>query len=169
MLTGTRVRLRAPLERDLDVLTVLRNDAELQARLLAVPRPSSPERVREWLARRAQDPHEVLFVVVASTTDECLGFCQLVQMDFTHGHAQLGLVLAEGARGRGYGAEALALLERYARDTLNLRKLVLQVSGENLGALRVYAREGYRTVGTLAGHFYHAGAYHDVVVMEKLL
>ncbi len=169
MLTADSTTLRPPLDNDLDLLVALRNDTALQATLLALPRGSSPGDVRAWLSERAADRAALFFVIAEATTGRPLGFTQLVQMDFVHGHAELGVALSAGARGRGHGASAIRLLENHARDVFGIRKVVLRVLASNVDATRLYLRLGYERAGTLRSHFYHRGSHHDVLLMERLL
>ena len=169
MLTVGHTRLRACLEADLEVLTTIRNDVELQANLLALPRGSSRDAVRAWVSRRASDETCLFFIVSDVHTDRALGFVQLLRIDLVHGHAELGIALATDARGHGHGAAAIGLIERYAQDVFRIRKFVLQVRASNLAAVRLYSKLGYERAGTLRAHFYHRGAFDDVTLMERLL
>ena len=54
-------------------------------------------------------------------------------------------------------------------DVFALHKVVVRVLGSNTAALRLFAKAGYREVGVLQAHFCWAGAYHDVLLLEKCL
>lgn len=169
MLEGSLVVLRAPTEADRAVLHALRNDLALQAQLMALPRANSAERVQEWLARMLGDPAAVFFVVAGRDDGRALGYIQLARMDHVHGTADLGICLTDQGRGGGRAAEALALLEGYARAVFGLRKIVLQVLAGNARAVRFYAKAGYAAAGRLTRHHFHAGVHHDVLIFEKFL
>jgi RimJ/RimL family protein N-acetyltransferase len=154
---------------DLDLLGRLRNDPRLQATLLALPRGSSRERVREWVQRQASDEASLFYVIASLSADAAIGFIQLVRMDPVHRHAELGVALDEPHRAQGHGTRAIRLLEGHARRVFNLRKVTLRVLANNAAAIRAYERLGYRRVGTFEAHFYHDGHFHDVVAMEALL
>ena len=161
--------LRPARTEDLPLLAELRNDPELQALLLAVPRPNPTWRVEEWIRQRSSDPDGAFFVIADRESDRALGFVQITGAHPVHRRAELGICLHAQARGKGYAAEAMALAEQYGASTLGLHKLVLHVLATNERALALYARLGYRLVGTHRGHFYSGGAFHDVVVLEKEL
>ena len=169
MLEGSLVVLRAPTDSDRTVLHALRNDLALQAQLMGLPRANSAERVQEWLGRMLGDPSVVFFVVASRADGRTLGYIQLARMDHVHGTADLGICLAEDARGGGRAGEALALLEGYARTVFGLRKILLQVLASNARAIQFYLKAGYDPAGTLARHHYHAGVHHDVRIFEKFL
>jgi diamine N-acetyltransferase len=169
MLTGSKARLRSPREDDKNFLVGLRNDVPLQMLLMALPRASSSARVDEWMARLTDDPASLFFVIADKESDEAVGYIQLTKMDFIHGYGELGICLGAEHRGRGYAAEAFALLERHARDVFNIRKIVLYCLTANERAIGFYKKTGYETVGTLKAHFYQDGAFRDVLIMEKHL
>jgi RimJ/RimL family protein N-acetyltransferase len=161
--------LRAPLESDFDFLASLRNDIELQLLLASRSRPNTAERVREWTTSILSDPHSVFFVIADAATAAPRGYVQLVSMDFVSGVGKLGICLEQSARGQGYARDAMTLLCRYAKDVFGLRKIVLEVLGENARAIAFYEKFGFSRVGTLRGHFYHSGVHHDVLLMERFL
>jgi diamine N-acetyltransferase len=169
MLTGTQVILRPPLAGDADFLHSLRNDFTLQTQLMALPRANSAERVGEWVRGVLGDPASVFFIAASPADDRPLGFVQVRQLDHVHGTGELGICFAAAAQGSGAAAGALDLLEAYLRDTFGTRKLVLRVLGSNTRAIAFYRRQGYAEVGTHRQHFYHRRAFHDVLVMEKML
>ncbi|MBC8160778.1 MAG: GNAT family N-acetyltransferase [Roseiflexaceae bacterium] len=55
------------------------------------------------------------------------------------------LYVAEAARGRGIGVQALAAVESYARAA-GMRAVMLEVDHSNQSARRLYERNGYRAV-----------------------
>jgi RimJ/RimL family protein N-acetyltransferase len=137
--------------------------------LMAHPRANSLARVKAWLDRLADDRLTVFFIIAARRGNRPLGYVQLTHMDLVHGTADLGICLDETSRGKGYAAEALQLLEDYVRDVFNLRKIVLRVLASNAPAIAFYKKARYRQVGVHKQHFYQARAFHDVLVMEKML
>jgi RimJ/RimL family protein N-acetyltransferase len=164
-----QVILRAVEEQDIPLLHALRNDVSLQQLLLALPRPNSVVRVRAWLAAIAADERRVLFVIGSGRAGKAVGYAQLNQIESVHGTAEVGICLAPSAQGKGYGRAAMELLATYARDVLNLRKLCLCVRATNQPAVALYRRLKYTEVGCWRAHRYQAGAYHDVLLMERFL
>lgn len=169
MKRGNTVELRAPVAADTECLSRIRNDAELQASLMAVPKPNSRKRVDEWVEGILNDPLSVFFVVASLADGQCLGFIQMRKLDLIHGTGDLGICLDRAAQGQGVGKEAIQLLESYVHETFRLRKVVLQVLVSNAGAIQCYRSCGYREVGTLQQHFYHHGQFHDTLIMERIL
>lgn len=161
--------LRAPEAGDVRFLRALRNDVALQTQLLSLPRPNSDDRVREWIGSLARDEASLFFIIHSVAEAAPVGFIQVREMHLVHRRGVLGICLAEAVRGKGHGSAAIGMVEDYARRVFGLRKLTLQVLASNTGAVRLYEKLGYTTVGVLRGHFMNDGVFHDVTLMEKFL
>lgn len=185
MLAGDRITLRSWTETDLPFFGRLRNDVALQLALLSQPRPSTTTRVRQWLENRASGNDAVFFVIALHTpqadrpaaidsssvseTPQPIGFVEIRELHGLNRTGELGICLDPDHRGRGHGQAALQLIERYAREILGLRKLLLHVAATNSAAVSLYQKSGYRTAGRLEQHSFAGGSWHDVLIMEKLL
>lgn len=64
-----------------------------------------------------------------------------------------GMMIDEAYRGKGYGRQAMKLLEDQAKK-LDIGKLKLQVFKDNLPAIKVYEKSGYKKT-------------HELILMEK--
>lgn len=157
------------MKQDQDALLSLRNDVNAQQSLMALPRPNTLERVEGWLSSHLNASDTVFFAIAEKTGDRVCGFIQVVRMHFVHGTGELGICMVPSERGKGYAHEAIMLLETYLLEMFNLRKITLQVLLSNGTAVRLYEKCGYRRVGVYAQHFYNHYAFHDVLLMEKLL
>ena len=169
MLEGQLVRLRPWCENDLPMLCSLRNDTLVQAQLLARPRGSTTEQVRQWLTDFENDPQSIFLVISGLADDQSMGFVQVKQIDTLNRRAQFGIALAAKNSGHGFGVEAITLLQSYLRKNWNLRKLMLQVRGDNIHAHEAYYKSGFKACGVFKEHVFIDGGWHDVVNMEVFL
>lgn len=169
MVVGKKVVLRAWLVSDLPALQLMRNDLRLQQQLMTQPRSNSLDQVKDWLAARTKSPDGLFFVIASKSSDHAVGYVQVAGMDFLNGLGKLGICIAPDSQGKGYGGEAITLLEVYLRDVFRLRKLTLEVLAGNDIAIRMYTKQGYKEAGRLREHFFMGGRYDDVVIMEKLI
>lgn len=169
MLENATIRLRAWQDKDLLVLTTLRNDVALQAQLLARARGSSLEQVRKWLHVRTDQTDRMLFIIVECQDDQALGFIQISDLDLVDRRADLGICLLRQAWGRGLGGQAITLVANNLRDNWGLRKLGLRVRADNAAALRCYEKSGFERCGLLREHVFIEGRWHDVILMERFL
>jgi diamine N-acetyltransferase len=169
MLVGANTVLRPWDCDDLQLLQQLRNNVILQTQLMAKPRGSSLEQVRNWLSRRSSDPNSVLLVIADRGTNNALGYIQIVDMSYVSGFGHLGVCLAPTAQGHGYAYEAVSLLEQYVISVFKMRKILLEVLESNERAIRLYVRCGFREAGKLLQHYPVGDIYENVIVMEKIL
>ncbi len=169
MIEGEGIRLRTWQEKDLPTLTLLRNDVALQAQLLARPRGSGIEQVRNWLADRDSHADRLFFIIADRETDVSLGFVQINDLALIDQRAELGICLAREAQGRGAGGESLRLVCAYLRDTWGLRKISLKVRADNEMAIRCYRRAGFEPCGLLRQHLFIDGKWQDIMLMEHFL
>ena len=169
MIEGKKVKLRAWSEEDLDVLHGMRNDLSLQRQLMAHPRGNSLDQVKDWLASRTESSEGVFLVIASLISGEIVGYIQAVGMCHINGIARIGICIVPDSQGKGFGREAIMLLESYLMNVFGMRKLILEVLAGNVIAIGMYVKQGYREVGRQKQHYYLDGEYVDVVVMEKLI
>ncbi|HEY3889181.1 MAG TPA: GNAT family protein [Caulobacteraceae bacterium] len=168
-MSNPAISLRPPRDSDIDLLTALRRDTALWHTLLAYPpsEPPSAAEVRDWIARRSAEPGGC-FLVVADERDDPLGFVQVMDVHRRGRLGKIGIALAAKARRKGLGSVALAQLLTYARDTLRLRKLLLEVRADNFAAIALFSAAGFERVGVMRAHYGEGGDYHDVALMELI-
>jgi L-amino acid N-acyltransferase YncA len=127
----------------------------------------TPEERAQWLAARGPR-HPVL---VAEDAGAVVGWASLNQFNprAVYDHvADFSIYVARERRGGGIGSALLAALETRAH-ALGYHKLVLTALPWNAAGMRLYARHGFRTIGTYREQGQLDGHWVDVVVMEKLL
>lgn len=169
MLTGEKIILRSWQNDDLQVMQMMRNDLPLQQQLMTHPRGSSIEQVKNWLNTRTTAPDGIFLVIACKPAGQAVGYIQVVEMDLLNGLGKLGICVESASQGKGYGGEAIALIEQYLHKLFRLRKLSLQVLAENERAIQLYSRQGYREVGRWREHFYNGSKFSDVILMEKFI
>lgn len=169
MLQDDKVILRPWQEGDIEVLSQLRNDIALQESLMALPKPSTLERVREWLESKSSDDGAVFFVIEDLSSGTVAGFVQVVSIDAVQGIGTLGIGLLPQFQGKGLAGPSIALLERYLSQVFRLRKLILQVLSDNKAAIRVYEKSGFKRAGKWKKHHFASGKLRDVLLFEKFL
>ncbi len=167
-LIGKRIYLR-PLEMS-DLERCLRwiNDPEV-TRTLAMHRPWSELREREWLERLYRDERDIPLAIVLKEDDRHIGNVGLHQLNWKDRHAMLGIMIGEKDEwGKGYGTEAVELMLRYGFERLNLHRIYLYVHEHNPRAIRCYEKAGFRHEGTLREAYFLEGRYYDTLVMGIL-
>src|SRR5215471_16216407 len=82
--------------------------------------------------------------------------------------ADLSIYLARPWRGKGLGARLLSPLIALAGE-LGYHKIVLSAFPTNTAGMRLYARQGFTTVGIYKEMGLLDGRWVDTIIMEKLL
>jgi RimJ/RimL family protein N-acetyltransferase len=96
-----------------------------------------------------------------------IGTCRLWHPQF----AGLELAIAifdPGERGRGVGTYAVRTLRDVAFHEMKTHRLELGVYPDNLGAIRVYEKCGFRREALLRRYMHHDGRWRDVLWMAVL-
>ena len=71
------------------------------------------------------------------------------EVDPDYRHAGIDLAIIPGLHGRGYGAEAVALLSRHLFENRGHHRIVIDPNAANEAAIRAYEKVGFRKVGRM--------------------
>ncbi|KAF3393819.1 hypothetical protein F1880_004633 [Penicillium rolfsii] len=85
-----------------------------------------------------------------------------------HRCAMLGISLADGSRGQGYGGEAINWALDWAFQHVGLHRVSLCAFSYNLNALKLYKKLGFVEEGREREVIYHLRAWHDLVMLGML-
>jgi RimJ/RimL family protein N-acetyltransferase len=166
-LVGERVFLRSLEIEDLPRIHAWQNDAETCDWLSAAFRPRSTRTIEQWLrAKQEWSEHELNFAICISATAEHIGNIYLRDLEWVDRRGELHIYIGQKThRGLGYGEDAVRTVARYAFTALGMHRVFLFVANDNLPAIRMYERCGFRREGVLAEHYFKHGGYRDVLVM----
>lgn len=70
--------------------------------------------------------------------------------------------------GKGYGSEAIKVLQKFVFEELNLNRLELEVYEYNERAYKSYVKCGFKEEGRYRNKIYKKGKYWDVICMSIL-
>jgi RimJ/RimL family protein N-acetyltransferase len=165
------IRLDPLGEEHLDGLAALVVDDPDVQRFTRVPVPPPPDMPRRWLARYEQgrlDGSCEGFAVVDHGTGAFLGLALAPAIDQEGRTAELGYVVAPGARGRGVASAALSQLTDWALSELGALRLELIIDVDNAASKRVAGRCGYEREGMLRSVHVKQGLRADVEMWARL-
>lgn len=138
---------------------------EETARRLTRSLPVTVGEHQRWYESITQRSDAVVFSVLANDNGHYLGNVWLWGVHNVHRHAELRVLLGPGAKGKGYGTDAVRGLLRFAFSDLNLHKVFLSVLADNLAAVRAFEKAGFLREGTLKDEFFVDGRYCDALRM----
>ncbi|MGA9858395.1 MAG: GNAT family protein [Solirubrobacteraceae bacterium] len=170
-LRGDRVALRPAAERDIpEVLIAHQDDPDLHVRLGLRRPPSGAElgrRVEGGPADREAGT-AVWLTIVRLGEDDCIGQIDVHEVDSDHDRAQLGIWVALGERGRGFGGEALGLAARWLLTDGGLERVQLLTEPGNIAMLRAAQAAGFAREGVLYAYLRERGARVDCEMLSLI-
>jgi len=168
---GERVRLRAAEREDLKKFHEWVNDPEV-TRGLGLYLPMSMTDEENWFNGVAQrDPNEKPLVIEVRDHEfwRMIGNSGIFGIEWVNRSGELGILIGEKSEwNKGYGTEAMTLLQRHCFETLNLNRVFLRVYADNVRAVRSYEKAGFVYEGRMREGVYKNGKYDDVIFMSVL-
>jgi RimJ/RimL family protein N-acetyltransferase len=118
-------------------------------------------------ARRA-DGQRLQLAIADAATDAFLGNVVMHSFDWRHRRGDVGFFVVPDARRRGVALEALRLLTAWAFAALELQRIGLTTTPDNVATQRLAERAGFRREGVLRAYTFERGAPVDNVVFSLL-
>ncbi len=170
MIEGSIVNLRAFDIDDAAHMFRWRNDAEV-VEYLNVRYPTPLVREGDFMRRRGTAPQSFTnaHFVVETKDGLPIGHVGLNIASAEDRNAHLGMMIGEKDHwSRGYGADALKTLLRFAFGEMNLHRVDLTVDAANVRGIACYRKCGFVEEGRLRDARYQHGEFADQVVMGIL-
>ena len=121
---------------------VMVNDLENVEKYLGGPHdPYTEEQEIGWVRKQLEEK-AVVFSMIEKKSGDFIGNIEL--MDVKDGAGELGIAITAAKQNLGYGKEAIAAVTEYGMDRLGLTRIFLRVFPENLRAIHVYEKCGFR-------------------------
>jgi RimJ/RimL family protein N-acetyltransferase len=167
---GKLVRLAPATRDDAELFARWSQDADyLRNQDTDYARPYTAEIYIERFNPGHEGPNAVVFNLRTLEDDRLIGFAALHTIEWNNQAGLLAIGIGEPSyRGRGYGADALRLILRYAFHELNLHRVGLDVISNNAQAIRAYERAGFRQEGVQREAVLRDGQWHGRIVMGIL-
>ncbi|OWA33667.1 GNAT family N-acetyltransferase [Saccharibacillus sp. O16] len=168
---GDRIMLREYRREDLPFIRAWVNDPDITNTLSDVfAYPHSEERTQSFLDSMLKGGGDLKsFVIADRRTEAYIGQIDLIRIDWKSRWSSIAIVIGDKKQhGKGYGSEALKLLQRFAFEELNLNRLQLEVYDYNVAGYRCYLKSGFCEEGRLRQRHYHQGRYCDLIEMGIL-
>lgn len=137
---------------------------------IGVQVPFTKEQQLKWFQSVIKDDSKIVLAVCLNSDNSHIGNVSLDMIDRRHRNARLSIFIADKAvRGKGYGSEALELLEQYTFSTLNLHKIWCKTDADYPDVLHFYEKFGFRQEGVLIDHEIKDGQFVNKVLFAKFL
>ena len=143
------VRLRPPAPDDVDSIVAVCQDEEA-ARFTTIPWPYERRHAVEWVEESTRcwaDGVRASFVMIDVSTGELVGTLGLVRLEPDRSVAEVGYLVKNTARGRGFAPCAVQLVVPWVLRDLGYRRLELQTDVHNHASQRVADKARFRREG----------------------
>jgi RimJ/RimL family protein N-acetyltransferase len=167
MIAGEHVILRAFEREDGERCYRWMNDPNI-VRTLKSRYPIAFQNEIEWLDRAMHpDGTERHFAIERKEDRAHIGNASIHDIEWVSRTAAFGLFIGEpSAWNKGFGADSIRTLVRFAFEEMNLQKLRINVFDYNERAKHILEAHGFVQEGRLRREFYREGSYHDIVILS---
>lgn len=170
MMQGENVKLRPIEKSDLNNLNKWKNDEQIYQFLGGGFQPISIDQQEKWMDGLIDLTGNNRRFMIVDSGNCAIGMIGLYGINWIHRTCEIGLYIGNrDAQKKGYAQEAYKLIENYAIEYLNLRKINLKVVSDNQAAVGLWKKLGFEKIGEYHNERYIKGKYHDLTIMEKML
>ncbi len=170
LLQSARVQLTSVTLDDLPTIARWYQDAGFARLFDATPAaPKAPGALEAWLEGYTRTNTGYLFGVRPLDSNQLLGFIELNDILWPHGHSWVSIAIGDAAnQNQGYGSEALGLALQFAFQELNLHRVQLTVFSYNHRAIGLYEKLGFQREGIFREHLQRDGTRFDMYLYGLL-
>lgn len=164
------VHLRAMEPEDLDMLYSIENDTSLW-HLGMTNAPYSRFVLHDYISQATGDIYtdKQVRLMIENEIGETVGMVDLTTFCPKNLRAEVGIVIADNYRCKGYAQATLSVLHRYAQTTLHLHQLYAFIPCDNLSCIHLFQKSSYRQTAILSDWLFDGSAYHDAILMQCIL
>ena len=163
------VNLRAIEPEDLDLLYRIENDTALW-NIGTSNVPYSRYLLHDYVAHATADIYtdRQARLMVDNAEEQTVGIADLVNFDPSNRRAEVGLIILNEHRRKGYATSALQQLCDYARRVLHLHQLYAYVDVRNEASLALFRKAGFTAAVRMPDWLCDGDSYHDAWLVQRL-
>ena len=164
------VVLRAMEPEDLDLLYQIENDIKLwNIGLTNVP--YSRYVLHDYIATSSGDIYtdKQVRLIIEDEEHQTIGLVDIMNFNPQNRRAEMGIVVQEAFRQKGYGKDAIQKVMRYAKEILHLHQLYVVVNFSQKPTIGLFLRMGFKETCQLTDWLYDGEVYHDATLLQCCL
>lgn len=164
------VVLRAMEPEDLDLLYQIENDTKLwNIGLTNVP--YSRYVLHDYIATSSGDIYtdKQVRLIIENEEHQTIGLVDIMNFNPQNRRAEMGIVVQEAFRQKGYGKDAIQKVMRYAKKILHLHQLYVVVNSSQKLTIGLFLRMGFKETCQLTDWLYDGEVYHDATLLQCCL
>lgn len=164
------VHLRAIEPEDLDSLYAIENDTSLW-NVGATSVPYSRYTLYEYIANSKNDIYtdRQVRMMIENDQRQVVGIVDLINYDPKHQRAEVGIVIKNAFRSKGYGQAAIMEIKSYALNILHLHQLYACVNEDNAISKLLFEKCGFVKACELKDWLLDGKAYRKALLMQHFL
>ncbi len=165
-----KVTLRAVEPEDLDLLYKIENDQRLW-NVGVTNVPYSRYTLHDYVANCSDDiyaDHQVR-LIIEDSGGNAVGLADISNFSPRHMRAEVGIVILDDCRRKGYATAALQHLCQYSRNIIHLHQLYAIIEQTNQKALSLFAKDGFSEQAVLKDWLFDGASYSNALLMQKIL
>ena len=165
---GKLIYLRPPEEEDIDSnwYTWLSNPDTSQY-LAERFWPNTKEKQREFFNETKNSSTRMVLLIIDKDNDQMIGVCNLNNISFLHGKAEIALIIGEKEYQNGtYAIDVMSLLLKIGFDRLNMRNIITSRLGNNSLTTTLEKIFGFIEIGKFDKLIFSEGLYQDLVYSQ---
>ena len=170
-LEGRTTRLRALEPDDIGLMYAWENNTEIWG-VSGTLAPFSVHTLERFIEEQRFDVFQARQqrLIIETLDGTPVGALDLFELDPVNSRAGIGILIHDTAqRNKGYAADAVETVCRYARDILHLHQLWCNVEAGNEASLALFRRAGFSQSGTKKQWLRLADGFHDEIFLQKIL
>lgn len=168
-MTNIRVYLRAFELEDYINIHRWRQHPVVSRNFGGIPLFTSSLNERKWIEDRIFDKNNVSCAICIKETNDFIGCIFLNDIDFHNRTGHIPVFIGEDNHwGKGYATDARILMLKYAFFDRGLNRIWARVLEDNIGALKMLEKTGYKIEGKLRQANFKNGLYLDEYMLAVL-
>lgn len=166
------LKLREIERRDISAINEWRNDEEIIAGLGAPFRFINEEVDKNWfdnyMSNRDKAVRLAIVDVSCESRGDILGIVSLTGIDYLNQCAEFHIMLSKENQGKGLGTFATREILAHAFNNMNLQRIELSVLLDNVKAIGLYEKIGFKKEGVKRNAVYKNGKFKDMATYSML-
>ena len=146
-----------------------RNDKDIARNFGGLPLYTSTLNEKKWVEDKIFDKNSVSCAICLNETDEFIGCIFLTDIDYHNRSGHIPIFIGEKQHwGKGFATEARTLMLKYAFIDRGLNRIWAKVLEDNLSALKMLEKTGYKREGILKSSNFKDGVFHNEIILAVL-
>jgi RimJ/RimL family protein N-acetyltransferase len=127
------------------------------------------DEISSWFDKLLLDKSSYNKAIVDIDTGNFIGYAGICQISEINLSGEYFIFIGDKTHhGKGVGTFVTEQIVKLGFEALELNRIMLTVSEENIGAIKAYSKANFKTEGVMRQAFYRDGKFHDKIIMGIL-